>query len=59
MKASTSNIVRGTTNIAAGKAERAIGKVIGNPKLQVKGALREIGGDIQKAVGKDQKSRGK
>jgi uncharacterized protein YjbJ (UPF0337 family) len=58
MKASTSNIARGDGNIATGKTERVIGKVVHSPKLQVKGALREVGGDIQKAVGKDQKDRG-
>ncbi len=59
MKASTSNIARGDGNIALGKTEHVIGKVVRSPKLQAKGALREVGGDIQKAVGKAQKSRGK
>ena len=58
MKASTSNITRGDANIAVGKTERVIGKVVGSQKMQVKGVLREVGGDIQKAVGKDQKARG-
>ena len=58
MKASTTNIARGNGNIAAGKTERAVGKVVGSDKLKVKGALREVGGNVQKAVGKDQKSRG-
>ncbi|MDB6113475.1 MAG: hypothetical protein JWQ83_105 [Lacunisphaera sp.] len=58
MKPSTTNMARGAGNIAAGKTERAVGKAVNSPKMQAKGALREVGGDIQRAVGKDQKTQG-
>jgi uncharacterized protein YjbJ (UPF0337 family) len=59
MKASTSNKTRGTGNVAAGKTKQAVGKVVGNRKLQAKGVAQETGGRLQKAVGRNQTSRGR
>lgn len=59
MKASTTNKARGTGNVVAGKTKQTAGKIIGNRKVQVKGIAQEVGGRIQKAVGKDQESRGR
>ena len=58
MKDSISNKARGAGNIALGKTERVIGKVVNSPKMEAKGAAQETGGRIQRAVGKAQKSQG-
>jgi uncharacterized protein YjbJ (UPF0337 family) len=58
MKASTTNMTRGTANVAAGKTKQVVGKAVGNQTLRAKGAAQEAGGKIQRAVGKEQKNRG-
>jgi uncharacterized protein YjbJ (UPF0337 family) len=58
MKASTSNQTRGAGNVAVGKTKRVVGRAVGNRKLQAKGIAQEVGGRIQRAVGKKQEARG-
>jgi uncharacterized protein YjbJ (UPF0337 family) len=58
MKASTTNKTRGAGNVAAGKTKQVVGKVVRSPKLQAKGIAQEVGGRVQKAVGKNQDARG-
>lgn len=58
MKASTRNIAAGDANIVKGKTKEITGKVVRSDNLQAKGVAQEVAGDIQKAVGRDQKSRG-
>ena len=58
MKPSTTNLARGRGNIAVGKTKEIAGKVVNSPKLKTKGILQQAGGQIQKAVGKAQKSQG-
>lgn len=58
MKASTINKTRGAGNIAGGKSRQAAGKVVRSPRLQAKGAAQEMGGRIQRAVGRRQDARG-
>jgi uncharacterized protein YjbJ (UPF0337 family) len=58
MKPSTTNIARGDGNIVAGKTKEIAGKVVNSPELKAKGNLQHVGGQIQKAVGKAQKSQG-
>ena len=58
MKASTTNQARGTGNVAAGKTKQVVGKVCGNRKLLAKGIAQEVGGRVQRAVGKKQEARG-
>lgn len=58
MKASTTNQTRGTGNVAAGKTKQVVGRAVGSRKLQAKGIAQEVGGRIQKAVGKKQDARG-
>jgi uncharacterized protein YjbJ (UPF0337 family) len=49
---STSDKVKGYTNEAVGKAKRAIGDAIDDPKLKAEGDAQEARGDVQKTVGK-------
>jgi uncharacterized protein YjbJ (UPF0337 family) len=58
MKASTSNRARGAGNIAGGKTRQAAGKVVRSPGMHGKGVAQEVGGRIQRAVGKRQQARG-
>jgi len=58
MKPSTTNIARGDGNIALGKTKEITGKVVNSPELKAKGAVQQLGGEIQKAVGKAQKAQG-
>lgn len=58
MKASTINKTRGAGNVAAGKTKQAVGKAVNSPKMEGKGVAQEVGGRIQRAVGKNQDARG-
>ena len=49
---STTDKIKGYANEAAGKAERAAGDVLDDPKLRREGDAQEAKGDMQKAVGK-------
>jgi uncharacterized protein YjbJ (UPF0337 family) len=48
---STSDKISGYANEAAGNVKQAIGKVVGSEELQVKGAVQELKGKAQVAVG--------
>jgi uncharacterized protein YjbJ (UPF0337 family) len=58
MKASTINKSRGAGNVAGGKTRQAVGKTVRSPKMHAKGVAQEVGGRIQRAVGKNQDARG-
>jgi uncharacterized protein YjbJ (UPF0337 family) len=58
MKASTSNMARGAGNVAGGKTRQTVGKAVRSPRMQRKGVAQEVGGRIQRAVGKSQRARG-
>lgn len=48
---STTDKVSGYANQAAGTVKQGVGKVIGSEELQVKGAVQELKGKAQVAVG--------
>ena len=48
---STMDKAKGVANEAAGKVKQATGEMIGNPRLEVEGAMQESKGKTQKAVG--------
>jgi uncharacterized protein YjbJ (UPF0337 family) len=43
--------VKGNVKEVGGKIEKEAGKVLGNPKLEAKGAKHELEGKVQTAVG--------
>ena len=47
----TSDKVKGTTNEAIGKAKQGVGEAVGSDRLQGEGAVQEIKGKGQKAMG--------
>jgi uncharacterized protein YjbJ (UPF0337 family) len=47
----TADKVKGATNEAIGKAKQGIGEATGSDRLQGEGAIQEIKGKGQKAVG--------
>jgi uncharacterized protein YjbJ (UPF0337 family) len=49
---STTDKIKGMANEAAGAIKQGAGKAVGNPKLEVKGALQKGKGEAQEAVGK-------
>jgi uncharacterized protein YjbJ (UPF0337 family) len=49
---STTDKIKGYTNEAVGNVKQGVGKVVGSEKLQVEGAMQELKGDAQVAVGK-------
>jgi uncharacterized protein YjbJ (UPF0337 family) len=51
MKSSNRNKVEGTAKEVAGKVKQAVGKAVGNPRLQAEGAVEEVTGKVQKTVG--------
>ena len=48
---STRDKVAGLANQAAGNVKQAVGKAVGNERLQVEGAGQKAKGKVQKAVG--------
>lgn len=48
---STSDKVSGYANQAAGNVKQGIGKAVGSEELQLKGAVQELKGEAQVAVG--------
>lgn len=58
MKASTINKTRGAGNVAGGKTRQAVGKAVRSPRMRGKGVAQEVGGRIQRAVGRRQAARG-
>ncbi|WP_407315534.1 CsbD family protein [Pseudomonas sp. nanlin1] len=49
---STTDKIKGVANEAAGNVKQGVGKVTGNEKLQVEGAIQEKKGEAQQTVGK-------
>ena len=47
----TADKVKGTTNETIGKAKQGVGKAVGSDKMQGEGAIQEIKGKGQKAMG--------
>jgi uncharacterized protein YjbJ (UPF0337 family) len=47
----TADKVKGATNEAIGKAKQGVGEAVGSDRLQGEGAIQEIKGHGQKAVG--------
>ena len=48
---STADKIKGTTNEAVGKAKQGIGEATGNERLEGEGAIQEVKGKGQKAMG--------
>jgi uncharacterized protein YjbJ (UPF0337 family) len=48
----TSDKIKGLANEAIGNVKQGVGKVTGNEKLQVEGAVQEKKGEAQQVVGK-------
>jgi uncharacterized protein YjbJ (UPF0337 family) len=49
---STTDKIKGHTNEAVGNVKQTVGKAVGSEKLQVEGAVQELKGEGQVAVGK-------
>ncbi|ALK09442.1 CsbD family protein [Blastochloris viridis] len=49
---STSDKIKGMANEAAGNVKQAVGKAVGNPSLEVEGAVQERKGEAQQTLGK-------
>ena len=49
---STTDKVEGYANQAAGNVKQGVGKVVGSEQLEAEGALQELKGEAQVAVGK-------
>ena len=43
--------LKGKINQAAGKVQKKVGQVTGNPSTEAKGAARELGGKVQSKAG--------
>ena len=43
--------VEGSVKNAAGKVQRKMGEIVGNPKQQAKGVQKQVEGNFQKSVG--------
>ncbi|MES2341334.1 MAG: CsbD family protein [Pseudomonadota bacterium] len=50
----STNRIEGAAKETAGSIKQAVGKVVGNEKLQVEGAVEKTIGKAQKAIGKAQ-----
>lgn len=48
---STTDKIKGMTNVAAGAVKQTVGHAVGNPSLEVEGAAQKIKGKNQEAVG--------
>ncbi len=48
----TSDKIKGAAKVAAGSVEQGVGHVVGNPKLEAKGAATKVEGKAQEAIGK-------
>lgn len=45
------DIIIGGVNQAAGRVERAVGAIAGDPATEIRGAVRELGGAAQQTYG--------
>jgi uncharacterized protein YjbJ (UPF0337 family) len=43
--------VKGAANVAVGKVKKAVGKTVGNDRLEADGAVQSAKGRVQQAVG--------
>jgi len=50
----STNRIEGAAKVAAGTVKQAAGKLVGNERLQVKGAVEKAIGKVQNTVGKAQ-----
>ena len=48
---STADKIKGASNEAIGKAKQGVGEAVGSDRLQGEGAIQELKGNGQKAVG--------
>lgn len=48
---STTDKLKGVTNVAIGGAKQGLGKAAGNPRVEAEGAVQKATGKVQKAVG--------
>ena len=49
---STNDKIKGLANQATGQIKQDVGKLVGNPELEAKGAIQKHVGEAQHAVGK-------
>jgi len=49
---STTDTLKGLANEAAGTVKQAVGKAIGNQRLEAEGVAQEVKGEAQQVVGK-------
>lgn len=59
MKNSTKNTVEGKLHQAKGTVKETVGKVIGNPTLEMEGRDENVEGKVQQAIGSVEKVIGK
>jgi len=52
------NRIDGAAKQAAGSVKQAVGKAVGNERMQVEGAAEKASGTVQNAVGKAQDKMG-
>jgi uncharacterized protein YjbJ (UPF0337 family) len=48
----STNRIEGAAKQAAGSVKQAVGKLVGNERLQVEGAAEKAAGSVQNAAGK-------
>lgn len=48
---STTDKIKGMTNVATGAVKQSVGHALGNPGLEVEGAAQKLKGKDQEAVG--------
>lgn len=51
MKSSTQDKAEGTAKKIAGSIKEAVGKAVGNPRLETDGKAKKIEGQVQKKIG--------
>ena len=59
MKSSTKDRAEGTFHQAKGKIKEVTGEITDNPKLEIRGKVEKIAGQLQEKVGKAKKVLGK
>ena len=55
---STTDKIKGASNEAIGKAKQGVGEAVGSDRLQGEGAIQELKGKGQKAVGRQGSHQG-
>jgi len=59
MKSSTKDKAEGAFHQAKGKIKEVAGEITDNPKLEIRGKVEKIAGQLQEKVGKAKKVLGK